>query len=175
MSLLLPKLYLESIYDLDIEELKDINIKGIILDIDNTLIPWDKHEVDDKLRQWINNLLQEQFKICFVSNNSATRVLAFSKHFNLPAFHKCYKPRKRPFLMALEKLDTNINNTAIIGDQIFTDILGGNRLGIYTILVKPLGTKEDLKTSLIRNVERIILGKSKLEPKTQNLTSRDRP
>ncbi|NLM43583.1 MAG: YqeG family HAD IIIA-type phosphatase [Clostridiales bacterium] len=158
-KLLIPDSYYESVFFIDRNKLKEIGIKGIIIDIDNTLIPWEEKEADTKVFSFINGLIEDGFKICIISNNTKKRVDKFNEVFGLPAIHKAGKPKKSPYIKAMELIKTNRRNTAVIGDQIFTDILGGNRLGLFTILVKPISTKEFIWTRIVRKLERILLKK----------------
>jgi hypothetical protein len=95
--------------------------------------------------------------MCIVSNNKKNRVKSFANELSIPFIHKAVKPRKKAFLKGIKLLGTEIFNTAVIGDQILTDILGGNRLGFYTVLVIPMSSKELWWTRLMRKVERVII------------------
>ncbi|MCK9216703.1 MAG: YqeG family HAD IIIA-type phosphatase [Firmicutes bacterium] len=155
--LLKPKIYLESVFMINIGILKKYNIKGIIIDIDNTLVPWGAKNINNRAYELISKLKNEGFRICILSNNTKKRVDEFNKDLNLPAVYNAGKPRKSAYKKALSLLQTDIVNTAVIGDQIFTDILGGNRLGLFTILVNPIDTKEFFGTRLVRILERLVL------------------
>lgn len=137
--------------------LKENSIKGIIIDIDNTLVPWGAKNINDKSGRLIEQLRKDGFRICILSNNTKKRVDEFNKDLNLPAVYNAGKPRKPAYKKALELLQTEISNTAVIGDQIFTDVLGGNRVGLFTILVNPISTKEFFGTRLVRILERFVL------------------
>lgn len=155
--LLKPNIYLESVFMIDREMLKENGIKGIIIDIDNTLVPWGAKNINDKSGKLIEQLRKDGFRICILSNNTKKRVDEFNKDLNLPAVYNAGKPRKSAYKKALELLQTEISNTAVIGDQIFTDVLGGNRVGLFTILVNPISTKEFFGTRLVRILERFVL------------------
>ena len=155
--LLKPNIYLESVFMIDREMLKENSIKGIIIDIDNTLVPWGAKNINDKSGRLIEQLRKDGFRICILSNNTKKRVDEFNKDLNLPAVYNAGKPRKPAYKKALELLQTEISNTAVIGDQIFTDVLGGNRVGLFTILVNPISTKEFFGTRLVRILERFVL------------------
>ena len=157
MKLLTPHMYAESIFQIDLQELKNNNIKGLIIDIDNTLVAWDIKYASEKTKEWLLSLLEEGFKVCLVSNNTEDRVVTFNEELKLPAIHRANKPRRKAFKKALTILETDIDTTAIIGDQIFTDILGGNRMGIYTVLVVPIVSKEFWWTNIVRKIERHVL------------------
>lgn len=152
-----PDLYLNTVHELDTAVLKSIGIKAIIVDIDNTLVPWGAKVPDKKADELICRLLSEGFKICILSNNSKKRVEEFNKCLNLPAIHKAVKPSKNAFKRAMKLMDSGPENTAVIGDQIFTDVLGGNRLGLFTVLVPPISKNEFIWTRFVRLFEKILL------------------
>lgn len=157
MKLLTPNLYLNTIFELDTNKLKAIDIKGLIIDIDNTLTGWDsKHACIDTVN-WLMKLKDEGFKICLVSNNNKKRVVEFNKEMNFPMVFSARKPRRTPFKKAVKILGTDIYNTAVIGDQIFTDVLGGNRTGLFTILVVPIKSKEFWWTAFVRHIEKHVI------------------
>lgn len=160
-KLLIPRMHLESVFLLDSKVLKDNNIHGIIIDIDNTLVAWEDKDADQKTEELVKKLLSEGFRICILSNNTKKRVEEFNKELKLPAIHKARKPKKSSYKKAMSLLKTEAVNTAVIGDQIFTDVFGGNRLGLFTILVTPISTKEFIGTRLVRRLERLVLKKSK--------------
>ncbi|MBT9136533.1 MAG: Phosphoglycolate phosphatase [Firmicutes bacterium] len=156
-SLLLPKLYVESIFCLDLEKLKALGIDTIITDLDNTLVPWVEHEANPTLLAWLKELRARGFKVCLVSNALEQRIAHFRQVLGIPGLSKANKPSRRAFLQALDLLGSRPEQAAMIGDQVFTDVLGGNRLGLYTILVVPLCRREFLGTRVLRLVERVIL------------------
>lgn len=154
-----PDLYLNSIHELKVGLLAEKGISAIIIDIDNTLVSWDTREPDEKVNQFVYDLVQKGFKICILSNNSRKRVEEFNKGLKLPAIYKAIKPSRNAFKRAMKLMDATAENTAVIGDQLFTDILGGNRMGLYTILVSPISEKEFIWTRLVRKVEKAVLSK----------------
>ena len=157
LKLLTPDLHVESVFRLDLKKLKENNIKGLIIDIDNTLVSWDIKYITEKTKQWLLNLEREGYKVCLVSNNTKDRVVVFNEELKLPAIHRALKPRIGAFKKAMKIIGTTVKNTAVIGDQIFTDVLGGNRIGLFTILVIPIVGKEFWWTTFIRKIERHIL------------------
>lgn len=156
----IPDVYLESIYSIDIKKLNEKkNIKGIILDLDNTIIPWDTKHLDDEVISWIEQVKQNGMKICIVSNTHHNISGIISK-LDIPYLYSRYKPWKGPFLRAMKIMNTDKKETAVVGDQIFTDVLGGNYLQLLTILVCPLSQSDSLGTALItRTLERFIMSK----------------
>jgi HAD superfamily phosphatase (TIGR01668 family) len=158
-KILVPDMHYESIFMIDADSLRQKGIEGIIIDIDNTLVAWDTKEADEKVMSFIKKLGDMGFKICMISNNTRKRVEKFNELLGLPAIHKAGKPKTTPYLKAMKLLNTHRHNTAVIGDQLFTDVLGGNRLGLLTILVTPISPKEFIWTKLVRKIERIMLKK----------------
>ena len=158
---LVPDLFVSSPYELNIEILKKKSIEGIIIDIDNTLVPWSEKYADQRVIELVAKLIAADFKLCILSNGTRNRVSDFNKDLKLPAVHNAAKPSRAAFNKALRLLNTKPGNTAVIGDQIFTDILGGNRLGLFTILVAPMSSKEFLWTRLVRQIEKLVLRKYK--------------
>ncbi len=161
LNLLCPDIYLESIYQLDLSKLKKKGIKGIITDLDNTLIAWDENEIYPQLDDWFKILKKEGFKVCIVSNNSLERVSEFADIFGIPAIPKAVKPRRRAFRLAMEKMQLKPEEAAVLGDQVFTDVLGGNRLGLFTILVIPVSEREFIGTKVVRQAEKFVLKRLK--------------
>ena len=158
---LIPKIHINSTYELDTEALKKNFIKGIIIDIDNTLVPWSEKFADQRVIDFADKLIKAGFKLCILSNGTKNRVAVFNKDLKLPAVHNAAKPSSAAFKKALKLMNTKPENTAVIGDQIFTDILGGNRLGLFTVLVVPISSNEFVWTKLVRQIEKLILKKYK--------------
>jgi len=157
-EILKPKVYVDSIRNIDLKKLKKVkNIKGIIVDLDNTLVAWGEKEVSQKIIDWVNEAKKLGLKICIVSNTNSKRVAELAKIFDVPYHSKYFKPFSVAFNNGLKILDTKKSETVVIGDQIFTDIWGGNRLKLLTILVAPIVKKDSMGTFLHRNLEKIII------------------
>lgn len=157
LKYLQPDMYVKSIFSLDPEELKKKGIRGIICDLDNTVVRWDEAEPRPDAIEWLQKMKKEGFKICIVSNTLTERANRVSELLSIPAIAGAVKPSRRAFIRALEYLGTEPHNTAVIGDQLFTDVLGGNRMGMYTILVVPMGQNEFFVTRIVRRIERLVL------------------
>lgn len=158
LNLLLPDVYLENIYSIDIEKLKvRKNIKGIILDLDNTLVPYGQKTPDGKIKDWIEQVKQSGLKIYIVSNSRTKKVTNIGNLLEIPYFYNCFKPKQKYIMMAMKEMNTDYQETAIIGDQILTDVLGGNLARLLTILVQPLSSIDSIFTTLFnRTLERLI-------------------
>lgn len=154
---LYPTTYIKSIYDMDIKQLKQEGIKGIIFDIDNTLVPYDEIEPNEKIIAFFELLATNGFKITLVSNNTEDRVMRFNKKLSVFALHESRKPLTRNFIKALKLMECEKNEAIIVGDQIFTDVYGGNKAGIRTILVEPVSDKDEWKTKVKRGLEKRII------------------
>mgnify|MGYP000864616568 CR=1 FL=1 len=154
---LIPDERVRSIYDIQLDRLKEKGIYSLIIDLDNTLTAWNSPEVSPALRQWVKRAKSEGFKICLLSNNGEKRVEKYAKELDIIPIWKAGKPGRRGFRKALEHLGCKEEDCAVIGDQIFTDMIGGNRVGLYTILVTPIARKEFIGTRLVRLLEGIVL------------------
>lgn len=157
MKLLYPHQHLNSIYELNPAQLRARGIRGLIADMDNTLVPWNDRTVYPRLAAWLAQFKDADFRLCIVSNNSAVRGSQLALELDIPAVWYAVKPRRRAFRKALKLMELTAAETAVIGDQIFTDVLGGNRLGLYTILVTPISDKEFIWTRLMRRLECFVL------------------
>ncbi len=153
LNLLQPRLSVASIFDLDIGVLRKRGYRGLIMDLDNTLVAWNHPEAPQELLDWLTTVRRYGIEMCIVSNNLGERVEDFATKIGVSFIAKAAKPRRRAFRLAMRKMGTHHGNTAVVGDQVFTDILGGNRLELFTILVRPLATEEFWTTRLVRMVE----------------------
>lgn len=154
--LLRPRLYVSSLLEINLEKLKREGIKGFIIDLDNTLTPWAENMVAPEIKKWVSLLGAQGLKACLFSNNEKKGREEVVALLGIPGIFSARKPRRRAFYQALALLKTAPWETAVIGDQLFTDILGGNRLGLYTILVPPLSKREFIGTKFMRGLERLV-------------------
>lgn len=159
MKLFFPNLYVNSIKDIDLVAIKKQGINNFIIDIDNTLVATSIKEPDEELIKWFRRVKSYGIKVCLASNNNKVRVDKFNEKIKVLSIHRAVKPMKIGFLRAIKMLDGKREDTAVIGDQIFTDILGGNKLGLYTILVKPISKKESILSKVKRPLEKIVLSR----------------
>jgi hypothetical protein len=162
-QLLRPAEYRRSIHHIDLSRLAALGKKAVLLDLDNTLVEWNEPEPTAELKQWLTNVRAQGMQPCLVSNNKGPRVSAFAAKAGIPYISNAIKPRRKGFREAMAQLGVTPAQTVVVGDQLFTDILGGNRSGAYTILVTPLHPRELLWTKMMRRFERPLLAKWRQE------------
>lgn len=154
---LYPRMYVDNLVDVPLDELAATGLCAFILDLDNTITEWNSQELRSEVEEWFKLIKERGFKACILSNNGAQRILQVSKRLGIPFIHRARKPLRASFLQAVALMEATPSETAVIGDQIFTDVLGGNRAGLYTILVKPLDRKEFYGTKISRAMEYFVL------------------
>ncbi|HWI54129.1 MAG TPA: YqeG family HAD IIIA-type phosphatase [Desulfobacteria bacterium] len=154
-----PKAYISSLAQIGPDYFLQKGIKGVILDLDNTIIPWRSGVMEPYMSELLNTYLEAGLKLCVVSNALSNRVERLLKPIGIPGIARAVKPRRKAFMEALQILGTADSETAVVGDQIFTDILGGNRLGLYTVLVVPISKREFLGTRLVRIIEKTMINR----------------
>lgn len=151
-----PDAYIASTYVIDFDELFRKGYRGLIFDIDNTLVPHgapaDKRAIDlfDRLRIM-------GFDTCLISNNQEPRVKPFAERVESKYVFNAHKPSTKNYKKAMELMKTDADTTVFIGDQLFTDVWGAKRTGIKSILVKPIHPKEEIQIVLKRYLEKIVL------------------
>lgn len=149
-------MYQKTILDIHYKKLKKIGIKCLIFDLDNTIALIDQHMITDDTKKLLTSL-KKDFQIVIISNNVTSRVEPYAKELNCDYVANAAKPLARGYQKIKKKYGLKKEEMCMIGDQIVTDIYGGNRYGMFTVLVDPLG-KKDLKiTSLNRFIEKQIL------------------
>lgn len=151
-----PKEDWESAYSVDYEALYAKGYRSIIFDIDNTLVEHGA-PASEKAVELVERLRRMGFAICFLSNNGESRVSEFCDKLDVVYIFKAGKPKKKGYEVAMKLLGTTAVQTISVGDQIFTDIWGANRVGIYSVLVKQIDKKEEFQIVLKRKLEKIIL------------------
>ena len=153
-----PDLYYRSVTDIDLEDLEARGVCGLLIDLDNTLVPRNTVTASQAVMQWLGRARGRGFRICIVSNNWHERVSDAAESLGVPIVGKSLKPFPGGFRRGLALLGVTSSQAAVIGDQVFTDVLGGSIAGAITILVKPLAGGSDLPhTRLLRALERRVL------------------
>lgn len=153
MDNFIPDMYQKSIYHIDYDKLLDDGIKCLLFDLDNTCVPYKDKEPNKKLKELFDNLRDDGFKVIIFSNAGKKRLSPFKKYLNVDCSASSRKPFKGKFLRVMKMFKFDLSEVAIIGDQLFTDILGGNRVGIKTILVNPMSKDDALSTKIFRFLE----------------------
>lgn len=157
LKLFLPSEHVKSIFDITPQVLIDQGIKGIITDLDNTLVEWDRPSATPKLIEWFEEMKKHGILVTIVSNNNEKRVKSFSDPLKIPFIFQARKPMGRAFRRAIKEMNIQKEETVVIGDQLLTDVFGGNRNGFHTILVVPVAQSDGFFTKFNRKVERRIL------------------
>lgn len=151
-----PKGYFKKVSEISLEYLKENNIKGLILDVDNTLIDYYKN-ISEETISWAKTLKQNGIKMCILSNsNKEEKIKEVASKLQLEYTYFGMKPFKRGFKKAIEMLNLKNNEIAAVGDQIFTDVIGANRMKIFSILVEPIAEKDIFVTLIKRPIENYI-------------------
>lgn len=164
-----PNEYLDSVYDIDFEMYYKQGIRGIISDIDNTLVPHDA-PADDRVIKLFEKIHGMGIDTCLISNNKEPRVEPFAYAVDSKYIYDAHKPSTKNYIKAMELMGTDKDSTLFIGDQIFTDVWGANRTGIQTVLLKPINKKEEIQIVLKRIPEKFVLWrwkKNKLRVKSE--------
>ena len=151
-----PDQYLDSTYQINFEQLYAKGFRGILFDIDNTLVPHGA-PADERAKALFARLKELGFGYCFVSNNQKPRVEPFAKAVEGNFIENAHKPAVKNYRKACQMIGTDPDRTIFVGDQLFTDIYGAKRAGIRTILVKPIHPKEEIQIVLKRYLEKIVL------------------
>lgn len=151
-----PDEYLDSTYEIDFEQFSKTGCKGVIFDIDNTLVMHGE-PADERAMDLFKRLKRLGMDTCLLSNNKRPRVESFAKQVDSKFIFKADKPSKKGYRKAMELMGTNLTNTLFVGDQLFTDVWGAKRTGIHSILVKPIHPKEEIQIVLKRYLEKIVL------------------
>lgn len=157
LRLFLPKRQVRTIFELEPDWFKKEGIRGIVIDLDNTLVPWNVADAPDEVKKWIQLLVESGLQVTIFSNNSRDRVKQFAKPLNVPYVYRAKKPLEFGFKQAAKKMNISSGELAVIGDQLLTDVLGGNYFGAYTILVNPLVESDAPITKFNRRIEKLIL------------------
>jgi putative phosphatase len=155
--LLNPDQYLRSVHDIDLDALKAQGVEVLLMDLDNTLLPRDSSIIPDDLVAWAASLRDHGLRVCLVSNNWHERVHEVAEELGFKLVAKAVKPLPFAFWRAMRLMEATRKTCVVVGDQIFTDVLGGKLLGVKTIMVLPLSASDLPHTLLLRRVERLLL------------------
>ncbi|QHS22836.1 YqeG family HAD IIIA-type phosphatase [Virgibacillus sp. MSP4-1] len=153
----LPNEHVKTVFEITPEKLKEKNIKGIITDLDNTLVAWDQKDATEEIVAWFKLMKDHGIQVTVISNNNEERVRHFSTPLNVPFVYKARKPLSRAFKKAQKEMNLKKEEIVVVGDQLLTDVLGGNSSRFYTILVVPVVETDGAMTKVNRKIERLIL------------------
>lgn len=156
LEMFYPKEYLDSTYDIEFDKLYEAGYRGVIFDIDNTLVPHGA-PADERACALFAHLKELGYQCMLLSNNKEPRVKMFNDAVQVSYIYKAGKPKPVNYRRAMDLMGTDTSNTLFVGDQIFTDIYGANLTGIHSILVKPIHPKEEIQIVLKRYLEKIVL------------------
>ena len=151
-----PDRYVDSAYSIPYRELYSQGYRGIIFDADNTLVPHGA-PADAASKELFKELRAIGFSHCILSNNKEPRVAPFAGEVKSPYIYKGGKPKTAGYKKAMKLMGTDCSNTLFIGDQLFTDVWGANRTGLFSILVRPINPKEEIQIVLKRRLEAVVL------------------
>jgi len=157
MKLLAPDLYVSGVPGIDLDALAGEGIDTLLIDLDNTLLPRNGTEAPLEVVRWLRSAKERGFAICLVSNNWHASAITAAKRLDVRIVAKAIKPLPFAFKKALSMLASNARRTAVIGDQVFIDILGGNLMGMKTVLIRPLSANDLPHTLLLRRLEAVVL------------------
>lgn len=157
LDIFYPKERVDSVYDIPWEDWYRRGIRGVIFDIDNTLVPHDA-PADERAMKLFAKFREMGMKTCLLSNNKEPRVAAFAEKVGGTDYiYKAHKPATKNYYKAMERMGTTAQTTLFVGDQLFTDVWGANLAGIYGILVNPIDPKEEIQIILKRYPEKLVL------------------
>lgn len=153
-NFLLPDEFVQSIFEITPEKLQSLGIRGIITDLDNTLVEWDRADATEELTAWMKELQEAGIRVLIASNNHEERVKSFAEPLGIPYIHRAKKPLGGAYYRGLVQLKLKRDEVAMVGDQLLTDVFGGKRQKLYTFLVRPVAESDGLVTRFNRFVER---------------------
>lgn len=154
---LYPKRVVRSVYSINFKRYYNkLGFRGILFDIDNTLVPHGK-KADEKAINFFKKLRDIGFKFCLISNNKEERVKPFAEAVGAMYIYDAHKPSTKNYINAIEKMGVSMEEAIFVGDQVFTDVYGGNRANLYTIMVRPIHPKEEIQIVLKRYLEKIVM------------------
>jgi HAD superfamily phosphatase (TIGR01668 family) len=152
-----PDRYAPRLHDVPHEELEEAGIRGLIVDLDNTLLGFRETELGDEHLSWVMRAHDRGFRMVMLSNNFSDRVRGVAAQLNVGCIPNALKPLPFGFLSAMRQLGLSRHEVAVVGDQLFTDVLGGKLCGLYTILTEPIEAKDFAITRVFRFFERLML------------------
>ncbi len=170
LRFVMPHQRLASVLEIQVERLRALGIRGLLLDLDCTLKDYEASDLREEVHAWVGGLLTAGFRACLLSNGRPARVGRFAERLGIPFVAKAYKPFPFGCRRGVRKLGLRRHEVAMVGDQLFADVLAGRLAGTYTILVHPTSPVEPWFTRIKRPLERRVLRMFPIEPpSTQTL------
>ncbi|HTU93548.1 MAG TPA: YqeG family HAD IIIA-type phosphatase [Gemmataceae bacterium] len=157
LSYLAPHLYLSSVLELDADRLSRLGLRGLLLDVDCTLKDHGATEFPAAVHAWVKMLRAAGLRLCLLSNGKPRRIGELARQLELPFVAQAFKPLPRGCVRAMKMLELAPQQTAMVGDQLFADVLAGRLAGLYTILVHPTSPHEPWFTRIKRPIERLLI------------------
>lgn len=152
-----PDIYIRSVFELPLDDLRKLGIRALVFDIDNTVAPFDVAEPDEAIVALFRYLRKQGFKLCILSNNTKERVHLFNEKLGALAIHKAGKPGIKKLNRAMEIMGTTPYSTAMVGDQVFTDMWCGHKAGLLCVMTAPICNRDQLITKVKRGAERQVM------------------
>ena len=162
MKTLKPSIYQKDVFSINYDKLLKLNIKNLLFDIDNTIASCKENEPSKEIIDLFNNLKEKGFNVFIITNALKKRASKFADKLNIKTYHFSMKPSSHNYNKIIKENNLKIEQTAAIGDQIYTDILGANKLCITSILVDPISKKEFITTRINRIKENKLINKTKI-------------
>ncbi len=156
-KLLMPHLQIESVLKIHAEMLRALGVEGLLVDLDCTLKDYYSNEFSAQVVAWVEEMKREQVGFCILTNGRSGRVTPLANRLNVACVPWATKPLRRGIRAGISKLGLDRTRVAMVGDQLFADVLAGRLAGVFTILVKPTTTHEPWITRLKRPLERLVL------------------
>ncbi|MDX8045899.1 YqeG family HAD IIIA-type phosphatase [Gracilibacillus sp. S3-1-1] len=153
----MPNEHVKRVLDINPQKLREMGIKGVITDLDNTLVAWDVKDATPEIMEWFKKMQEHDIKVTIISNNEEKRVSTFSEPLEVPFVSSARKPLGHAFKRAAKQMGLKKEEIVVVGDQLLTDVLGGNFAGFHTILVVPIVETDGKITRMNRMIERRIL------------------
>lgn len=166
--LLTPDYMFEKFDDITTEFLSSIGVRALLIDIDNTLAPYEQAEPDERIIAWFEGLRAAGISASLISNNHAPRVELFNRSLGLDAYPDAKKPNSKVLIFAMDKMGSDTTNTAVLGDQLLTDALAAHKLGMRALIVPPIKDKRTLFFRFKRWLEKPYIKKYKKREENKN-------
>ncbi len=157
MERFIPDVYQKSVYTINYTKLKDRGIKCLLFDLDNTLVPANVKVPNKKIKELFSELKEMGFKVMLFSNSPKKRLIPFGEGLEVEYIYSATKPMIHNYLKVMKNHKYQVSEIAMIGDQLLTDVWGGNRVGVTTVLINPISKKDIIFTKLNRALEASIV------------------